>query len=102
MKARLSNMRLRDSFCIGVILLGAGLPATAQPIPKTHRAKIKPSLAPPLSAEDRKVDIPEKNRELSQRGRNSVAVLGRAVGVEGDHDLDQGAPRGLEEGDLAV
>jgi TRAP-type mannitol/chloroaromatic compound transport system permease large subunit len=42
-------------------------------------AKIKPSLAPPLSAADRKVDIPEKNRELAQRGRNSLAVLGRAV-----------------------
>jgi TRAP-type mannitol/chloroaromatic compound transport system permease large subunit len=42
-------------------------------------AKIKPSLAPPLSAEDRKVEIPEQHRELSKLGRNSLAVLGRTV-----------------------
>jgi TRAP-type mannitol/chloroaromatic compound transport system permease large subunit len=42
-------------------------------------AKIKPSLAPPLSEADRKVHIPEKNRELSLRGSNALAVLGRAV-----------------------
>ena len=42
-------------------------------------AKVKPSLAPPLSEADRRVEIPEKNRLLAARGRNSLAGLGRAV-----------------------
>src|SRR6187549_2073069 len=42
-------------------------------------AKLKPHLAPPLSEGERQVEIPAKNRALSQRGRNAVAVLSRAV-----------------------
>ena len=44
MKARLLSMRLRYLLCSGAILLGGGLVAAAEPIPKTHRAEIKPSL----------------------------------------------------------
>jgi TRAP-type mannitol/chloroaromatic compound transport system permease large subunit len=42
-------------------------------------AKIKPSLAPPLSAADRHVEIPPAHKELSRRGRNSILGLGGAL-----------------------
>jgi TRAP-type mannitol/chloroaromatic compound transport system permease large subunit len=42
-------------------------------------AKLKPSLAPPLSEEERRVTLPEENRTLAQRGRNSIATLGKSL-----------------------
>jgi TRAP-type mannitol/chloroaromatic compound transport system permease large subunit len=42
-------------------------------------AKIKPSLAPPLSEADRRVELPAAHRALSERGSNSLVVLGKSL-----------------------
>jgi TRAP-type mannitol/chloroaromatic compound transport system permease large subunit len=42
-------------------------------------AKLKPHLAPPLPASERRVEIPAAHQVLATRGRNSVTGLGRAV-----------------------
>lgn len=42
-------------------------------------AKLKPHLAPPLPEAERRVPLPAANRELAQRGRNSIVVLGKAL-----------------------
>ena len=43
-------------------------------------AKLKPKLAPPLSAEDRRVALPAFATALAQRGRNALAGLLGAIG----------------------
>jgi TRAP-type mannitol/chloroaromatic compound transport system permease large subunit len=44
-------------------------------------AKIKPSIAPPLSEEDKKVEIPEFMEVLSRNGKNAAAgLIGAAIG----------------------
>ena len=42
-------------------------------------AKLKPSMAPPLPESERTVPVPEVNRALASRGRNSIVVLGRSL-----------------------
>ncbi len=44
-------------------------------------AKIKPSIAPPLSEEDKKVELPEFMQVLSRDGQNATAgLIGAAIG----------------------
>ena len=42
-------------------------------------AKLKPSVAPPLPEEERRVVLPEAHRTLAATGRNSIAGLARAL-----------------------
>jgi TRAP-type mannitol/chloroaromatic compound transport system permease large subunit len=55
-------------------------------------AKLKPKLAPPLSAEDRRVALPAFATALAQRGRNALAGLLGAIG---------GASLGVPKGTVA-
>ena len=55
-------------------------------------AKLKPSLAPPLPESERRVPLPEENRALSQRGRNSLVVLARSLFLA--------APAGVRKGTI--
>ncbi len=61
-------------------------------------AKLKPSIAPPLSEEDKKVELPEFMSVLSRNGENATAgLIGAALGKR-----NADVPRGIVLRDLGI
>ena len=55
-------------------------------------AKLKPSAAPPLSAEDRRVELPKFAEDLSRDGSNAVAGLTGAIRGQANHRRPEAHP----------
>ena len=84
---------------VGPPVPGAGVVAAARPPPQGG------SPTPPLlvlAREAPAVSLVAEPLGAPGHAEEAVAVLRRAVGVQRDHDLDQGAPGRVEQGDLPV